>query len=1816
MPAKRGHEPRLTAHDRIFRSGYGPRAIRLSLDRSALFVGCKDGSVAMIDLAAAADAATLPEARSRLCGAGPTGVRSLCDLDNGWLLLGRDDGTLATLPWTQEARAGRVHDPSPVPLPERPKDGGTFGYVGRWEGETFIVAQRHADAFLLRLEGAPDGKDFALVLGETLPETVGVSGFARLGEKERWLVGKTGSLWWQGPTGLERQDDLWDESGFERPGFVFDMAVVRRHPDRWPDYGIYLSTDEGVFLLRRPSPEAQPGKTGWPPRFSIEPVYLPGITETCMAITHAVQGDCCYLWVSDVEGSVHLFWSDVKFWEPEGQGQSSRWKRSGLLERRFPVMRAIASWAPEKPHEAVVAQACRDDRIVVSWYVSEIPGLAARREVAAELLSWGRARDLLGPDDQRRSWTLEALVADHIEETGRDAEGLRRFLRNPGTELAVSALSEILGKGSRRRAGAALTLWTHTLIGTVHRRLDNPTTQDYFGIIRWLRRIGESVRQYPEWADDPLRSIDRNIQYARKWGVFGKTYADRQSALSALEPLQRQKESEERKFDALVYESLLFRRRVDPVETLPDPTRHAFAPWDLRHLPLKAEDGEESTEYVAVSWTDGGTVYRRRKGEEWKDLTAEEWKDLTAEERKDLADKYGSTPERAPQLGGRILLGTCGSGEERRPFLLSSPVREEDPRLHKRAEIQLRFLETPGGLHGEPASRVDVQDLLAEEDRGDRPEAVFCLYNIGNSHVAVGLEGISGSARIGLLRVTSTGLEPLAGAALPPNHPESKTLLRNPVWAFSSYGSPKTGVVLFVGCGDGQIWQLQLRFSESKFEIERRSPVGRLGAPVSALACSGPSQNGPSRVFAGATDGTLVAFQAIWDRLTKQEIYTTLWATQEEGPVRSLHSHWSPLVGHPEGPGREDADAWQVILAVMQPGRVVLLLDLPKAESTAKHPRVPGERLGRFSLRSTAFGSVLLPATGEEGHPALARLLVACAAGGPRLLTLHDPKLTRLRREEFLDLQRRWLDSLRGPDGQIQKHLLRRPETTHAAAPYLPAVLVRWILPFDPHAKSWEDRMRDAWPDDTEGLAQQWLPRHLRPLVDLDTAWKQGKPLNGLLRSALLAAREVDDKTLFKEILEAALSRANHQIQEEARSGNGLPFAERFETLLADLEKVKGVWEGSSGRLDSRMRITIAKNLLDGDTLWSLAQVQPDGDPATKEGPAEVALAAFIGQIHRALGKGDLLLSLETLHAANLALLRICRQLRRQPEQDWKQARPGQQFVSWYALRGFFQAVGDFAARVAHPKGNLGEVAAHEICRAYALGMIACPPAMIQLSMWVAEADLPPDTSRRVVHQLDLLETLLDGQPLPLSARFRELLEISFGLHLGESHKNALFFRPKGEELRWITEPREIGQGNIKMAEQRKPFDDIVVWLHDVARQLTDDAGDVELRKYEEMLGGIAKNPSEKDQHRHSRHFWRDALKDLEAKCRSRPHLFARPDEAAEPAVRPELVLFSSDLQSWCRKHLDILQNLRGEYQIFEPASTLYDGALALVERAARRFRQGAAVQKNLVLGVLGHGLLELLDEHLLEVWEVAQALDPRRTWEEEQLEGKDGYFQPQRTRRPATTTAARFAVYLLQRAVKAEAIPKNLRSLQGLLSFTDKDRAPQFTGKDEALQFTLRNLFEDDEKDDGDGEKSWDVRLDEIPEESLDQRTYHFLHLILNELLQNDRMHGVPGRSDKPVVRVDSSSEELALRFEFRYPDTDQEAVSRAWKLYEHHLQTMMPPREEPRRPSHGTGLYLANLAAGAVGWKLEPEEPKDKGVLCFRLTRIELFRKEKEER
>jgi hypothetical protein len=1792
---------RLVARDQPFPCGYGPRSIRLSLEsRDTLFVGCKDGSVTKVDLTAAA--AEEPEkaaaAAKKLCGPGPTGIRSLCDLANGWLLLGQDHGGVSVLPWQRVGNGDQK--PRTLDLGITP-DAGAVGYVGRWDPETFIVSPRRTSAILLRLVHNPDGDPpFMLERDRELKGVLGMSGFARTSTGERWILCKTGALW------LQRGDDrepesregAWRESGFERPGYVFDYAVVSSDPEG-PNHGVYLTSDEGVFLLR---PEVRPSAAGGPDGpeqgsgFRLDAVYLPGFTGTCIGIAHAVRGQSCYLWISDVEGSVQLFWSDSKFWEPGGMETPTRWQRSILVERRFPVVRAIASWKLDSA--IVLGQACRDDRIVVSWFDSPPARPAgSERWSAAELLAWGTLADLRekredeDSKDERCQWSSEALVADCIEEAGSDPEALRRFLRNPYGELARTTLEEIVrDPDATRRVVRALTLWTYALIGTVHRRLERPSPHDYLGIIRWLRRIGDALPALAQPdAVTVQNGLETNILEARKWGIFGGTYAARRSAHSVVENLKEQ-EAPERAFDSLVYWTRLFRQRVDLTSPLPDPPPRSLAPWNVQPFTTSPR-ASGPVEWVIVSWEAGGIVYSR-KGRDlgWEILP------VKGAERGQL--------ELVRELGRRTLL--CDGAQGGSAWLLSTPLM--DPGTPGGEQIQLRRLHEDMRLEAD--ARLNVSELVRNH-RAD--ESVFSFLDLGKGRVAVGLEGVSGIAQFGVLMVSAEGrLHALRDMnreeiPLPPTYPEFKTSLDNPVWAMTFHEIPE-GVALFLGCGDGQIWRVLIKFDAAEgYTFPKPTLVGRAGAAISALACqprSGPD-GCPLRVFAGTADGSLVAFQASSD----EESYVILWATEEEGRIQSLYTLTSPLVEDPEEDGTRDPARRRLVLAVTRQGMAVPFLDRPMVEGgdpwaeRHRRPQMPGERLGRVSLRSTVFASALVRDL-KDDERALARLIVAPASGTPQILTFYHPYYTAARKRAFKDLQSRWRKSLEDEHDTIQGHLLRLPDVTYAAAPELPLMFVRWILSPDATAKPWEERCKIAGPAGTSSWPRQWVPRHLRPLVELDSAWSRGEDLRGLLWRALERAHEVGDRSLFKEILQTALSRANHLLFAEATGDSDLGFAPRFVQLLQDLEKAEGQWEGEPNELDTRMRITASKSVLDGDTLWGLSQAL--GSPA-KAARAGQAVAARDRVVHRALGKGSQLLAMETLRAGNLALLRLCRRLDRKPASvDWTKA-DGRHCVRWEVLRGFFEAVGDFAARAAHPHGSLGEVAAHEICRAYALGMLVCPPAVVRLATWFGESDLPPEAGTRVLEQLTLAESLLGGK-LELGDEFRRLAEIA--LPGKRSHQGSLFSKPeKGPD--WLEDPQAIGSDNVELVRVRRRFDEIIAWLRNLAHQLADDAGRVALEEHRalleqiEALGLAAERGDAPDadaalQFQHSQRFWNLALEALKKKCDGSQVLFVSPEaskEDSQPQVRPELVVFSRTLEFWCRDQREAIQERRREYQLFEPTSSLYDAALALVQRAAERFRQGAAVQKNLVLGVLGHGLLELLDEHLLELWEVAQALDPRRTWESEKRGARDRKQGAANSRHlpesstAATSTAGKFSEYLLQRALKGEVIPKNLRSLQGLLSYAEEDG-------DES-PCTLGQLLAEF--------RSWKVKglRPALSGLRLDPRTYHFLHLIMSELAQNAQLHGRQDRS--PSVRATSAGDRVRLEFDFQYPKDDNETRERVDQLYKDHLQSPIKRRRSPRVPSHGMGLYLANLAAAVVGWKLDVEKPKEAGRLRCILSQEE---------
>ncbi len=1121
------------------------------------------------------------------------------------------------------------------------------------------------------------------------------------------------------------------------------------------------------------------------------------------------------------------------------------------------------------------------------------------------------------------------------------------------------------------------------------------------------------------------------------------------------------------------------------------------------------------------------------------------------------------------------------------------------------------------------AGFLEVASLLPNGAQKAAGEAVYSLLDLGGGRIAVGLLGTAGRSRFGIAQVAASGDLRALGATkeckMRPAYPELKHAERNSISALAWCGAPGSELVQrFLGCGDGQVWNVAVCFIESdRYEPSDPVLVGRLHAPVRAIASSVSHEgsNEQRRVFAGGSDGSLIAFQAL-----SQTAWATLWALNElGGAIARIFVIEHPPVGENRtAETRSDSDGKreEMVLAVTQQGMAVLIDNRATCElrrsgdrDKLRRIRVPGERLGRFTLESPVLAAASLPlessAEAQRASAGVARLAVVTNTGNIRLLRLYYPKFTASRKKKFEELCSEWLHHMRGPrDAEIQGYLLRRAETTLAAGPSLPSFLVRWILPYSVLTKSWSDRSKDEGPGEALGPASQWLPRHLRPLLDLEAAWSQpAEQMTGKLAAALMAARGVEDRRLFKEILEAVLTRANHWLFYEARKaadGNDIPFARTFLVMLSDLETVMGAWVGLPGGVDARMRISIVKSLLDGDTLWSLARVCRRGPLGMGDDLASQAMHARIRLIRDCLGQGNRLLAEETLRAANLALMRLCRRLVRRKDEDWRDEL-GDHQLPWESLPGFFEAVGDFAARSAHPHGSLGEVATHEICRTYSLGMLVCPAGVVRLASWMAETDPPSDMGKRVLEQLGVLSELLDMQ-LPQTHQL--LLRTALGTEVG-SYKNLLFHEWSEETLAG----RDIGIENERIILARKPFDQIVLWLRSLARQLLDEAGEVDLSSVPKLLRDIA---GSSQPIRHSRQFWQKALQSLIERIEQYPDLIdtqpasgpslAPGTLALQPAaagawvnpVRPALVLFSRDLAEWCREQRDRIQKLCGEYELFNPIASMYDEALGLVERASVRFPHGAAVQKNLVLGVLDHGLLELLDEHLLEVWEIAQALDPIRTWEHAGTSHS----------RIAAGTAGRFADYLLVRAVKAEAIPKNLRSLQGLLSFSSNTKAETDVPDSSA---SLLHLLEEFKK-----RESWCVlngsAWDRIP---LLPRPYHFLRLTLGELAQNDRAHGL--RSRPELLRGLGENSWLPLvyegddgwpRFQFSYPPDDDQRVSETVEQ-SRNCQTMVKARREPRLPSHGSGLYLANLAAASVGWKLDIDAHGN-GTLVFKLKRV----------
>lgn len=398
---------------------------------------------------------------------------------------------------------------------------------------------------------------------------------------------------------------------------------------------------------------------------------------------------------------------------------------------------------------------------------------------------------------------------------------------------------------------------------------------------------------------------------------------------------------------------------------------------------------------------------------------------------------------------------------------------------------------------------------------------------------------------------------------------------------------------------------------------------------------------------------------------------------------------------------------------------------------------------------------------------------------------------------------------------------------------------------------------------------------------------------------------------------------------------------------------------------------------------------------------------------------------------------------------------------------------------------------------------------------------------------------------------------------------------------------------------------EVAHWFTELTRKLgTDpreiDLSDRELDKLKSQIDGLrgGSNASDPDLYAESRQFWANAVDGL----RERLDEVAPELGRSEENVRPEAVIASGVIAAWANEVIGDLDRRERNRELYVPELPIFRQIVADLKRAAREFPSSAAVQKNIVRGILGHHLLEDLDEHVLELREIAQALDPNM------IERLPSPERDRTTERLDVSVASRFALYLVQRSLSAEGIPKNLRVLQTLLA-----ERPG-TDREETTTEELLRAYRD----------RWNIPSSTI---KLKKNEVAFLRLTLEELDQNQRKHsGVrpePKISDSlPQISVlENTRIRLSFPFAIEEGDADLEAsnLNRLLALAEKEggrLQAPWHPRPHGLVTSTGAGLYLANLAAAVVGWTLridsveqgdvKRDEPK-RGYCTFVLAKTE---------
>jgi hypothetical protein len=760
-----------------------------------------------------------------------------------------------------------------------------------------------------------------------------------------------------------------------------------------------------------------------------------------------------------------------------------------------------------------------------------------------------------------------------------------------------------------------------------------------------------------------------------------------------------------------------------------------------------------------------------------------------------------------------------------------------------------------------------------------------------------------------------------------------------------------------------------------------------------------------------------------------------------------------------------------------------------------------------------------------------------------------------VRRKEFSELRKLW-------DGIVDKDLdaYRLPEALAYSVPSLTAAPVRLLLPQEEPSAEIEDDLP----------AEDLVPWPLQPLRKLAEALNSlakspAEPSGGLLRESLRQSLENAhrhrDFELFKAIVRNSLRYANMLLYERRNSKGDISW---YSELANCLTEVKSLWVGDPKDSDIRARIVIMKEWIAPSTYIALAnllEINPD--------KADLAIQKHVKLIHEIFETGNALVALETLRALDFALTKARPSLRQSTDKDSP------------LLRRLFQAIGAFASRAVHgTQGENGLAVSHEIARLYALGLHCAPFAAVALAHRMSEADLPQEYGAKVRNQFTLLSTLLYKTAVPSTLdRAEQLFKENFGL-----------VAP--------TADNQTGDWNAALLERGKDFRDILEWITKTTGQLLRNPEDVQLSELEKLWDQLnTRHPKanidagkEDDPYRHSANFWRLALKGLICRISSdnlRTETIRSDSNVASlipRSIRPSLVLHSTAVVEWCKSQIVRLDQMKDSYKIFDPQRRMYKEALQDLATAAEGLRKGAALQRNVVLGVLGHGLLENLDYHFLALWEIAQALDPIRTWQWS-LDSGNSRERP---------TSGVFADAVLTAIREAEGVPRTLRNIQTLIIQRPSKREKQRISL--LFQECSKEVFEWVRGAEPDNERDlW-----------ITQPVAGALHFALRELAKNANGH--PGRMPVQFRAFSADWPHFLLRF-YPQPDIDKEHLKRIQDI-----ALEWPVGPDPKNPgkSHGLGLYLSKLALAAVGWELNMSYNETRNELDFSFTQREEARDE----